>query len=495
MKTWLFWDWWHIEHQDNVALRQGQPEPVQEATYEDPTLDYLGMWPRVWRDDESGRWRMIYAGSGFPMCVMGAESDDGVHWRPMDCPDVEPGGEKLAPHHLFTVQGANGGPMYIDPAATDGNRFKLYCIQRGGPAAELARLNPNSYFHEMVTGQGAKPYLAENRVAVSGDGVHWRLHPEATWTLPHWHPDPPLCCFYDPVAQQHIMITRPGWGDRRIARITSEDGLRWGDLQLVMQPDLMDEPQTQFYGMPVHRYKGLFVGFLWVAHFASSARLARFNQLWGYIDCQLTWSWDGTHFQRGIREPFIGNGPLGEPGSGVVYPVDLIEHEDELRIYSVGTLDLHHQYSRTQFEPKGKVPPSFITMHRLRRDGFMYLTSRGHWATFTTKPLLLQEPELFLNALGPHGEIQYQLTDLESRPLAGFTFDDCAPRSECDGLRLPLEWRERSLTEVLSRPVRLEIRFRHARLYAIRGDFHFADALDVARADDGQPVNTELFDF
>ena len=43
MKTWLFWDWWHIEHQDNVALRQGRPRWVREATYEDPVFDYVLM--------------------------------------------------------------------------------------------------------------------------------------------------------------------------------------------------------------------------------------------------------------------------------------------------------------------------------------------------------------------------------------------------------------------------------------------------------------------
>jgi len=24
--TWLFWDWWHVEHQDNVALCQSRAE-------------------------------------------------------------------------------------------------------------------------------------------------------------------------------------------------------------------------------------------------------------------------------------------------------------------------------------------------------------------------------------------------------------------------------------------------------------------------------------
>ena len=45
--TWLFLDWWHMEHQDNVVIRQGKPKWIPEATYEDPTFDYLGFWPHV----------------------------------------------------------------------------------------------------------------------------------------------------------------------------------------------------------------------------------------------------------------------------------------------------------------------------------------------------------------------------------------------------------------------------------------------------------------
>ena len=86
--TWLPLDWWHVEHQDNVELRQGRPEWVPEATYEDPTFDYLGFWPCVWQDAASGQWRMLYFATGIPLTLMGAESDDGVHWHPMNRPDM-----------------------------------------------------------------------------------------------------------------------------------------------------------------------------------------------------------------------------------------------------------------------------------------------------------------------------------------------------------------------------------------------------------------------
>ena len=494
MRTWLFWDTWHLEHQDNVELCQGRPEWIPEATYEDPGFDYLGCWPQVYRDEASGRWQMLYIISGFPLSVMGAESDDGICWQPMDRPDIQPPGGKLAPNHLFTVPSANGGPFYFDPVAADGKPFKFCCVQRGGPVVERAKHNPNSYFHEIVTGEGVKPWLADNLVVVSADGLHWEIDEGATWSMPSWHPDPPCCCFYNPVSGKHVMMTRPGWGDRRIAMVDSDDARTWGNLRLVMQPDPTDPIGTQFYGMPVHRYEDTFVGFLWMAHFDNSQRLARFNQLYGDIDCQLAYSLDGEHWQRGIREPFIPTNPLGQPGAGVVYPVSLVERDDELIIYSAATPDLHHQHTTSQFVRKGEMPPSAIIAHRLRRDGFTYLRSKGNFARFLTKPMVFLEPELRVNAQAPHGELAFQLTDLLSKPLAGFTFADCVPFVSDDQTDQPVRWRQRSLGEVANQVVRLEVEFRNAHIHAFRGNFHFADALDVALVDDSRPIDAAFLD-
>lgn len=494
-KTWLFWDWWHVEHQDNLELRQGVARWRSEGTYEDPTCDYLGMWPMVWRDEPSGKWRMLYIVTGFPLSLMAAESDDGMHWHPMDRPDIKPPGGKLSANHLFTVERANGGPIYHDPVATDGRPFKFYCIQRGGPAAARAKLDPNSYFHEIVAGEGVKPYMADQVLAASADGLHWELDETARWGEPPWHPDPPVACYWSPHRGKHVMVTRPGWGDRRIAVQTSDDALRWEDLELIMQPDPLDPPQVQLYGMPVIPYEGQYVGLLWMAHFSSSHRLARFNQLWGSIDCQLTYSFDGEHFQRGIREPFVPLNEPGQPGSGVVYPTCMIEHEGELRIYSAATPDLHHQYAKTQFERKGKNPPSAIILHTLRKDGFTYLESRGNWGSLTTKPLTLLGPGLRLNVAAPYGEVRFQATDLSSRPLKGMTFDECVPVCEADSLDWEICWKEKSTADLVGQVFRLEMVLRNARVYAVRGAYHFLDALDIAMNADNKPIDTSLFDF
>lgn len=488
--TWLFFDWWHIEHQDNAKLEQGVAQWEPDANYEDPTLTYLGFWPKVHRA-EDGSWRMLYFGSGMPLTLLGAESADGVRWKPMNRPDIQPPGRKLAANHLFTVPSANGGPVYFDPVAGDGARFRFYCIQRGGPAAERARLDPDSYFHEIVKGEGVKPYLADARMAVSEDGLRWRLDDVARWGEAPWHPDPPIHCFYDVGRKRHVMITRPGWGDRRIAMQFSSDARHWDDLQTVLQPDALDPPQMQLYGMPVHYYEGAYVGFLWRAHFSNARRLERFNQLWGTIDAELTYSLDGRNFHRGLRTPMVTNTELGQPGAGVIYPTDLVDMEDHLRIYSVGVPDLHHQYDRTQFTRKRQEGPNAaVLLHKLRKDGFMYLASRGNWASFITKPLTLLRPGLRLNVAAPHGEVRFQFTDLLSRPIEGYTFDDGLPCRETDSLNYELAWKQRDTSDLIGRVVRLEVQFRHAHLYALRGRFHFCDALDVALLQDGKPLES-----
>jgi hypothetical protein len=45
---------------------------------------------------------MLYFATGIPLTLMGAESDDGIHWRPMNRPDIKVTGEKYAPNHLFS---------------------------------------------------------------------------------------------------------------------------------------------------------------------------------------------------------------------------------------------------------------------------------------------------------------------------------------------------------------------------------------------------------
>jgi hypothetical protein len=502
-------DLWHLEKEDNVRLCQGHPKWNPEVDYADPVHGTVG-YPTVYKDESSGGYRLLYCAKGHPMQLMAAESRDGVLFEPMSLDDVEPEGGKVARHHIFTVPSATGSQVYIDPVAADGRPFKIFVTQKGGVLAERAAAGQRT-FHDETSREsvnpdflapaaeesgpghdtiGHRPYLADDLLATSADGLRWRLEPDVHWGRPFWHPEAPIDCYYNPAREEHVMVTRPGWGDRRVAVQATRDFQTWTAPELLMQPDALDPPLTQFYAMPVLPYEGHFIGFLWTGHFANSERLDRYNQMWGTVDSQLTYSYDGVRFQRGLREPFIPNNEIGMPGAGIIYPTCMLERDGELWIYSASRYFLHGSWDFEAERPK-----SPLLLHTMRRDGFTYLASRGHWASFTTKPMILHDTAFRVNVQAPHGELHYQISDVTSRPFDGFAYEDCVPFRLADSLSHELAWKHGRPEQLKGKVVRLEMKFRNARIYAVRGDFHFADANDRWLATDGHPIDTSMFDF
>ena len=69
-----------------------------------------------------------------------------------------------------------------------------------------------------------------------------------------------------------------------------------------------------------------------------------------------------------------------------------------------------------------------MLMHSLRKDGFMYVASKGNWANLTSKPIALRRAELLINAQAPVGEVRVQLSDMDGQPFPGFRSSRSAPR-------------------------------------------------------------------
>jgi hypothetical protein len=491
-KTWLFWDLWHLDRMQNVELCQGEPTWRPEATYTDH-VDGLASWPTVYRDEASGRWRMLYTARWKPYSLMVAESDDGVRFKPLACDDVQPEGKKLAPHHIFTLPHGSCGGVYLDPLAADGYRFKVFGHQQRDPVFERAKVDPQHRWHEIARREGVKPYLAEEMTLVSRDGLHWELRLDMNWGLPDWHPEPPIFGFYNRHLGRHMMTVRPGWGDRRVCLQSTTDFRAWSGPELLLQPDTIDPGLIELYAMPVFPYAGQYVGLVWIFHCETSEPTRGFNRFVGPLDCQLAYSYDGVRFFRGLRQPFIPVNAPGEHGSGGIEPSCLVEAEDEIRIYSCGSKEQHGKGYLAR--RAGMEDFEAILLHTLRTDGFMYLASGGSWASLITKPLVLFDGRLTMNAQAPHGEVLYQLTNLASEPIEGFTFDDCQALVAGDSLRSPLTWQGKPADELVGKVVRLQIKLRDARLYALRGEFHFLDAQDRAMLDDGKPIDPSMFDF
>ncbi len=500
----LFFDLWKLDDWHQVELCQGEPEWIPEGTWIDPAGPDRGVhFPTVWRDEETGEWRLVHSLKWSPFTLMAARSEDGIAWEPLPVPDAEPVGGKLAPHHLFTLPDGAGGTAYLDPQETDGFRFRIFGRQDGEPVLERARTDPNHRWHAIARDPQAdatsKRYLSEAVTLVSRDGLHWELKTGGHWEWGQddWFPEPPVFAFHRPANDSHVMTVRPGWGDRRQCLRFSPDLRTWSDPQLQFQPDALDtDGPIGMYGLPVHPVgNGAgFVGLLWIFHNASSRPVNSFNQFFGTMDSQLVTSYDGVRFFRGPRRPFIPLNPIPRHGCTQIRPCSIVETDDEVRIYSEGHRGEHGR-ERSEQQRAGDEPLGSLLLHRLRKDGWMYLKSRGDWARFQTKPLVLRAPGIRLNAAANYGEVRFQVTDEKSRPLAGFTFDDCLPMRAEDDLDFPLRWRENDLDQVVGRAIRLEVEFRNARIYAFDMAHHFLDAQDLWRIEDGQPVEAELFDF
>lgn len=498
----LFFDLWKLDYWDNAALCQGEPAWLPEASYIDPSAPKGGIYfPSVWRDEASGKWRMVYSLKWSPFTLMAAESDKGIRWRPLAVPDAAPADRKQAPHHLFTVPGGEGSGVYLDPNKTDGYGFRIFGRQQGDAVLERARTDPEHPWHEAALAGGGKgkPYISEAITLVSKDGLHWELKTGGhwNWDQPGWHPEPPVFAFWNGPANRHVMTVRPGWGDRRQCLRFSRDLRQWSDPELQFQPDPLDTAgPIGMYGLPVIPVgNGAgFVGLLWIFHNASSEPVTSFNQFFGEMDAELAYSYDGIRFFRGIREPFLKLNPIPEHGCAQIRPCSIIDTGREILIYSEGHRAGHGRENREQRlteEPLGS-----LLVHRLRRDGWMYLRSRGDWARIQTKPFTLFGPSICANVKAKFGEVLFQISDEKSQPIDGFTFEDCAPIQAADGLDLPLRWKGRSdLSGLENRVLRLEVKFRNAQIYAFSMAHHFLDAHDMRLLQDGKPIETRLFDY
>ncbi len=485
-RTWHFFDLWHFDHLDQLKLRQGRAQWQPEATFVDPPIGNLSAWPTVFRDEASGRWRMLYSAGWKPHQLMIAESDDGRRWRPLPQPDIQPEGGKIAPHHLFTLPDGSGGGVYLDPVAADGFPFKVFVHRQGKPAYERAIADPKHRWHELARRAGPQKYINDEFTLVSRDGIHWESRLDLAWSLPDWHPEPPIFGFFNRFTQQHAMTVRPGWGDRRQCLQTTGDFKNWSGPRLLLQPDLLDEELIELYGMPTFPYGDGYVGLLWVFHCESTEPTRGFNRFTGPLDCQLVFSHDGIRFDRGLREAFIAAGKPGEAIGGAIEPSCLVETDDEIRIYSSAS-KVHHGRSRDA-KRQGVEDVASITLHTLRKDGLTFLETAGDQGRFISKPLVLLSPELNINGSSPRGEVRFQLTDMESRPVAGFTFEDSVALMADDSMRFTVRWNKGRLEDIVGKIVRLEVQMRHARLFAIRGHFHFIDAQDRSLIQDGQPI-------
>ena len=449
MTTLLFFDDYYLNRWENLRRRVGRPQLVPEATFVDPDHLLASGYPTVFRDD-LGKWRCLYQGmpaqpingsrQRFPLV---AESDDGIGWEIPDLTDTVPLQDRTFPHQVMPVDEFEEWNHYVDERAED----------------------PQERLKGFVVGRG------KASLWTSPDGLVWRQVEGVEWRP--GAPDPPSMAFWNEVRQSYVIVARPGPNPhpRRLAVSETRDWRTFSESELTLRSDALDPPLAELYGMPVFPYEGVFIGFVWVyltvPYQADNPKTM--HRYWGgKTYCQLSYSYNGWHFQRSLREPFIPNGPTGELGAGIVRPISMIvDDEQTIRIYSSSS-KLEHGYHIEHGHWEKDL--GALLMHKLRLDGFMYLESAGGPGILGTRPLFWRGGELCLNVQSGQ-EVRVQVTDVEGQTIEGYSFDDCEPFSG-DALFWEPRWGNGVRLAALGKQLlRLEISLENARIYAIRGDF------------------------
>ena len=294
-------------------------------------------------------------------------------------------------------------------------------------------------------------------VAYSPDGLHWTKHPDNpvitrssdSHTLLGW----------DDLHGCYVAYARPTMREgnitRRIGRCVSDDFVNWSDPEDVLVPDEHDPPAMEFYGMPVCRYEGHYLGLPYVFHARPEEPLQR---NFGTIDVQLASSRDGVSWERaGDRKPFIPNGPPGSIDAGEIFvargPVAV---DDELWFYySPGAME--HGVT-------GRSGP--ICLAKLRRDGFVSVDAGDETGALVTKTFRCAGGPLTINAAARGGLVGVAVLDEDGIQHRGYSRHECA-LFDGDSTSHRVTWRDkRSLDELQGRNIRLKFYLRNAKLFA-----------------------------
>jgi hypothetical protein len=431
------------------------PEPVVQADrpWEGAAVVLYGSVVPV----PGGGWRLYYSnfnpGAAVQAdgprrtrsCLLLAESDDGLHWRKpaLDLvPDVDGG-----PTNVVFCPGLHlDAPSVMTDPADSARPWKLISFgYPGGFDWQDERFGMHAYH--------------------SADGLHWQpLRADGKRVLRAGDRSAVLA---ERVGGEYWLYTRhpemgKQTGGRAVYLSRSADFRDWTEPELVLRPDLGDEPGIEFYGMPVFRRHGWFFGLL--EYWQSDTDT---------IEVHLAVSRDGHAWQRPCRRPFIGASyPWNRKWSSCASNGPIVLNE-EMVFYFGGRMTSHHYSTSLVHGAIGRAA--------LPLDRFCALEGLHHGGQFTTPLFTWPGGDLTLNAdtresfeshpMQCNGEIGVEVLE----PSGTEWPEWCGPQravfrgnTHCRCRVDPgvVRWAgNRSLSGLAGRELRLRFHLRHARLY------------------------------
>ena len=401
-------------------------------------------------------WYVIWVLPHTRVCY--AESDDGVRWVKPELGVCEYEGGTANNIVLSPQEGYVSSVNVIDDP--DDGEWPLKMIYFNGVADDSKK-----------TGLAA---------ARSKDGVHWDT--SLGVVLPGWGDRHHAMCHRD--NGKYVVFTKhPKLAETYDARVTfrteSEDLIHWSEPELVLKPDLEDEPHLEVYSATAFKYESMYLGFIERYHGAPDV-----------LDPELWFSHDGRAWQRSRTRPaFIERGAPGTWDCGWVNTTSNapIRHDWQRGRYHsrAAQLMIHYSGRPHGHRPDDCLHQGAIGLASLRPDGFCSLQAKEREGWLLTHPMRWPKAELFVNAdprrdLSTHpntggGEVRIEVRDTRGRPIDGFTFDDCIPitrntrASRYGDASDQVCWRQgRLMASLAGRRIRFAFRMRDAHLYSFK---------------------------
>jgi hypothetical protein len=470
----LFVDDFLIDKRTVVELRLHSPTPREIVMVRDaPWEGAGGAALTVFRDGD--RFRMYYdtflkvnedgsnitaSSDDWFMCY--AESKDGIHWTRPELGLVAHRGSKK---NNIVVQGNFDASVFKDP----------------NPAC------PAGAQYKMVQGVMGKGLFAFK----SPDGVKWS--PMTEKPIIAQKPGIPMfdtqnITFWDPL-RKHYWAYYRGYasGRRDIFVATSKDFATWTEgkwLDYGDSPRAANEQHYTIQVLPYPRAPHLFVGFParyiergWYASNLASLpdpehRKNRMNRDRGGIgeprlgkahsDGLFITSRDGRTFQR-WGEAFIRPGI--ERKTNWVYG-DCFQNWGIVETRAADPF-APPEFSFYTVENYWRKPVQ-VRRHSMRIDGFVSLHAGARQGEVLTRPLVFAGKSLTLNfSTSAVGNIKIELLDVKSKPIPGYTLNDCDDIFG-DALERVVTWVKPDVSPLAGKPVRLRIVMKDTDLYSIR---------------------------
>jgi len=425
---------------ERPRVHPGSPLLVSDHPAEGNTMSMYGS---VVRRPDDGLWQIWYTvlTPEKGLCLAYAESQDGIEWIRPQLDVIEHKGKKT--HLVFDAAPHGATVMYDTREDRPDWKYKMLC--------------------------GASP---SHRICGfrSPDGIRWSPVPRNPVTGSH--PDCPMS-LHRASDGRYVAYHRPSFGDRRVGRSESWDFLHWSEPKLVMEPDASDPPQMQFYGLGAIPYGACEIGTLWI--YQTLEDDLDFYKMKGHQEPELVYARSGYAWHRAAQgQPWIRRGREGSWNWGMIQcassPVLL---QDEIRFYYAAIRTAH---GRGRAKRRAK-PCCGIGMASMKPDRFVSLNAGARAATLLTRPFWTDCPEFYVNgATRSQGYVKVEATDLDGRPIRGFSLSDCVP-FEGNAICHRVLWRSRpDPSRLANRQIRLRVTTRDAKLYSL-----FSGAVDEVR--------------